>query len=129
MNEIGLARALAQSLVLPMFIVDEEGNLLFYNEPAEVILGERFSDTGEMKASVWSRLFIPTEEDGSPLAPELLPLMITLSEHKPAHKRFAIKNLENVSRVIEVTSFPLLGAADRFLGAVAIFWEVPEDQR
>ena len=45
-NEVSLARALAKSLVIPIFIVDPEGVLLFYNEPAETILGQRFEDTG-----------------------------------------------------------------------------------
>jgi hypothetical protein len=29
-------------------------------------------------------------------------------------------------REIEVTAFPLVGQADRFLGAIAIFWENPQ---
>ena len=31
---------------MPIFLVDTEGNLLYYNEPAEAILGRRFSETG-----------------------------------------------------------------------------------
>ena len=46
--QIILARQLAGYLSVPVFLVDQTGNLLFYNEPAEVILGQRFDETGAM---------------------------------------------------------------------------------
>jgi len=124
-NEIGLARELANSLVIPIFIVDPDGDLLFYNEPAERLLGSRFEETGAMPANVWSRVFCPTDEQGKPLLPESLPLMIALSEKRPAHRGMWIRGSDNALRHIEVTAFPLLGQLDRFLGAVAMFWETP----
>jgi hypothetical protein len=38
---------------MPVFLTDTVGNLLFYNEPAEEILGERYEDTGEMDVGEW----------------------------------------------------------------------------
>ena len=63
--QIILARQLAGYLSIPVFLVDQAGNLLFYNEPAELILGltHRFDETGAMPAEVWSTAFTP--EDGS----------------------------------------------------------------
>lgn len=52
--EIILTRQLASYLATPAFIVDPEGNLLFYNDPAEALLGHRFDETGEMLAREWS---------------------------------------------------------------------------
>jgi len=52
--------------------------------------------------------------------------MIALSKRHPAHKLFWIEGLDGVLREIEVTAFPLVGQADRFLGALAIFWENPK---
>ncbi len=46
--EIILHRQLAECQAIPVFIVDPAGNLLFYNEAAEELLGRRFEDTGEM---------------------------------------------------------------------------------
>jgi PAS domain-containing protein len=40
--EMILMRQLASYLAMPIFIVDPVGNLVFYNEPAESILGRRF---------------------------------------------------------------------------------------
>ncbi len=46
--EMILARQLASYLVMPIFVVDPAGTLVFYNEPAEPILGRRFDETGAM---------------------------------------------------------------------------------
>ena len=60
--QIILARQLAGYLSVPVFLVDQIGNLLFYNEPAEQILGQRFDETGAMPAEVWSTAFTPEDE-------------------------------------------------------------------
>ena len=122
--EVILARQFAGSLALPVFIVDTDGSLVFYNEPAEAILGLRFEETGEMDASEWSRVFVPSEEDGSPFMPEALPLVVAVNEQRPTLRRMWINGLDNVRRHIEVFAFPLSGVAKRHLGAIAIFWEV-----
>jgi PAS domain-containing protein len=122
--EVILARQLADYLATPIFIVDPQGTLVFYNEPAERILGRRFEETGEMPAPEWSTLFKPTDDNGDLLDPGSLPLMIALTEHRPAHRTFWIRGLDGAPRHIEVTAFPLIGQAQRYLGGVAIFWEV-----
>ncbi|MCI0393390.1 MAG: PAS domain-containing protein [Chloroflexi bacterium] len=124
--EVILARHLASCLAMPVFLVDVKGNLVFYNEPAEIILGRRFEETGEMLASEWSTIFTPTDENGDPMPAEELPLMIALNERRPAFRRFWIRALDNIPRRLGVTAFPLIGQADRFLGAMAIFWEEAE---
>lgn len=124
--EVILTRQLASCLATPIFIVDPAGTLVFYNEPAERILGKHYEETGEMPAAEWSSVFAPTDEHGAPVPPERLPLMITLAQHQPAHGRFWIRGLDGVRRHIEATAFPLIGHAGRDLGAVAIFWESSE---
>ncbi len=120
--EVILMRQLASYLAMPVFLVDAEGNLLFYNEPAEALLGRRFDEAGEMSKEVWSTAFSARDEDGSPLPPEVLPLMVALRDHVPAHRTLRITGLDGVSRRIEVTALPLEGQGGRHLGAVAIFW-------
>lgn len=124
--EVILARQLASYLALPVFIVDLEGTLLFYNEPAELILGRRFSETGEMRMSEWSTIFRPTDESGRALSPEELPLVIALQERKPVHGSLWMTGLDGRRRFTECTAFPLVGQAARYLGGLAIFWEPPE---
>ena len=122
--EVILARHLAEYLALPIFIVEPNGDLLFYNEPAEVILGLRYDETGPMPAVEWANVFQPVDEAGKVLLPDELPLMIALMQHHPAHKNFWIRGLDGALRQIAVTAFPLKAQADRFLGALAIFWEI-----
>ncbi len=122
--EVILSRHLAEYLAMPIFIVNPEGDLLFYNEPAEAILGTRYNETGIMPASEWSTVFHPKDLGGNPIPPKDLPLMIALTKRYPAHKNFLIRGLDGTMREIELTAFPLIGQADRFLGAIAIFWEI-----
>jgi PAS domain-containing protein len=121
--ELILMRQLASYLALSIFIVDADGNLVFYNEPAEQMLGKRFDETGEMPATEWATVWRPTDEQGAPLRSEELPLSIALAQQRPAHSRFWIRGLDRVRRYIEVVAFPLVGQGERHLGAVAIFWE------
>lgn len=121
--EIILMRQLASYLAMPIFLVDPVGNLVFYNEPAEVLLGYRYDETGEMPFEEWSTIFKPTDEDGAPLPPEALPLTITLQKQLATHRPLWIQGLDGIFRRLEVTAFPLEGQGDRLLGAVAIFWE------
>ncbi|MCR9016791.1 hypothetical protein [Aquiflexum gelatinilyticum] len=120
--EIILNRQLADCLSIPVFITDTVGNLIFYNEPADKILGTSFEDTGEMKVEEWSTIFKPLDEEGAPLPPEGLPLVNTLSDQLPHHKVFWIESLKGANEKISVTSYPIIGRTGKFLGAVAIFW-------
>jgi PAS domain-containing protein len=122
--EVILSRQLADSLSTAVFIVDTDGNLIFYNERAEDLLGLRYEETGVMPVSEWSSIFTPKDDHGNVLAPEDLPLVQTLSKQKPAHGVFWIKSLKGKNYKISVTSFPIMGKPHRFLGAIAIFWKM-----
>jgi PAS domain-containing protein len=124
--EIILLRQLAAYLAAPIYMVDPAGNLVFYNEPAEKILGRRFDETGEMSASEWATVYKPTDDDGNVFEPEKLPLMIAVTERRPAHARYWVRGLDGVPRRIGVTALPLIGQAGKFLGAVAFGWETDE---
>lgn len=124
--EIILNRQLADCLDIPVFITDTSGNLLFYNEPAEDVLGKRYEDTGEMPVEQWSTVFKTKDENNNPLPPEELPLVKTLKDRLPYHKTFRIESLQGKVEKISVTSYPIIGRGNRFLGAVAIFWRTPE---
>lgn len=119
--ELILARQFGDSLSLPMFLVDPEGNLLFYNEPAESIFGLKFNETGGMRLEEWATIFKPTDILGNPLSPESLPLVKTLETQLPATGEFYVDSLTGTKTLISVSTFPLVGRTKRFLGAMAIF--------
>jgi PAS domain-containing protein len=122
--EIILARQVASSLAVPILLVDPEGNLVFFNEAAEPILGKRFDETGQIRRGQWSNAFQPKNADGSPLPREEMPLFIATEYRRPAYRRAWITGLDGVRRHIEGIAIPLIGSDDRFLGALGIFWEV-----
>lgn len=122
--ELILMRQLASMLATPVFLVDSQGSLVFYNEHAEVILGRRFEETGAMPMGLWSTMFLPFDETGRPISPEALPLVTTLRTKKPSQRNFWIRGLDDVKRQIDVTSFPLIGQTRRLVGAMSIITEV-----
>ncbi len=121
--EIILMRQLATYLAMPILLADNDGNILFYNEPAEALLGRRFDESGLIPAGEWASSFRATDEDGTPLPLHALPLVIALEKRKAVHRAFWIRGLDGIRRKIEATAFPLEGQAGRHLGAVTIFWE------
>ena len=124
--ELILSRQLAECLAMPVFLTDTEGNLLFYNEPAEDILGKRYEDTGEMPVDEWGTVFKNKDDAGVPIPAEELPLVKTLQNRLPYHKSFWIESLQGKAERISVTSYPVIGRGEIFLGAIAIFWRSTE---
>ena len=121
--ELILIRQWASYLTLPVFLADGEGNLLFYNEPAEVILGRRYDEAGPMHVSELVDLFEAIAEDGSPIPHSELPISGALREHRPMHKRLRMRALDGAWHTIEITAFPVEGQNERHLGVVGLFWE------
>ncbi len=124
--QIILTRQLAAYLSVPLFLVDPKGNLIFYNEPAEAILGRRFDETGVMPLEECMSAFTRFDDEGKRIPREDLPVIITLTKKRPAYKRYHTRGLDGVVRHIEATSIPLTGLQGDFLGAVVLFWELSE---
>ena len=116
-------RLLAGHLATPILLVNPVGTLLFFNEPAEALLGKRFDETGEMLASAWAGTFEPTDPTGAPMATADLPFMVALRGDRPVHRTISIRGLDAIRRCIEVSAFPLIGLRHEHLGAVAALCE------
>jgi PAS domain-containing protein len=120
---IAVTREWASHLALAVFVVDPDGDLLYYNDAAGEILGKRFEETGAMTLAVWSTLFEPTDPSGAPLMPGKLPLVVALRDRRPAHRELWIRGADGQRRQVQVTAFPLLGPEQELVGATALFWE------
>jgi PAS domain-containing protein len=125
--ELILARNLLSSLSTPAFLVDEAGDIVFYNEGASTLLGRRFEDGGPMKAAEWTAMFGPFGADGAAIPFEQLKLTQALRGNRPAHARFAIRSLAGVRHLIEASALPIVGA-NGFHGAIVVFWPAGEDE-
>lgn len=121
-----VARSFASRLATAVFLVDPDGNAIYFNEAAERLLGRPFVEGRGMPAHDWGTQFTPQDEQGRRIPPEELPLSVAISKRAPAHRSLGIKGLDGTVRDIAVTAFPLFAHTDEFVGAMAIFWDTAE---
>jgi len=118
-----MMRELADNVATPLFLVDRNGVLVYYNEAAEVVLGLRFVEAGSLSAEEWSARWAAEDVDGHPLPADKRPLAVAMKERRPSHRPMILLDGKGERRTIEVTAFPLLARADEVVGAVAVFWD------
>jgi PAS domain-containing protein len=106
--ELILARNFLSSVSTPAFLVDAAGEVVFYNESAGRLLGQRFEEAGRMPAQEWTARFGPLGDDA-------------LRQNCPSHAFMTIRSLDGTERRIEASAMPIVGAGG-FQGALVIFW-------
>jgi PAS domain S-box-containing protein len=121
--EMILLRQLASYLTIPMWMMDEEGNLIYYNESAEGLLGVEFDDAGPIRAEQLTGMWHVTQLDGAPLPDPDFPVVTALMKRVPVHRAVRFQGMDGVWRAVEVTAIPIEGQGNRFLGVLATFWE------
>ena len=121
--ELILTRHWASYLAVPIWITDPAGNLVYCNEPAEAVTGAR-QELGDLPAETHAELFQVRNLDGSPVPDEEMPLTVVLKQRVATHHPLRICGLDEIWRTIEATALPLVGQGQRFLGSVAMFWEI-----
>lgn len=121
-----LARDLAANVASPMLIVDADATLVYFNEPAEALLGDSFARTGEIAIADWGERWQLEHLDGSRYSREHFPLATAMLEHRPAHDSVRFTAADGVRRTVTVAAYPLLSRSDEYTGAVMLFWEREE---
>ena len=121
--ELILARNLLASLSTPAFLVDEAGEIAFFNGAAGVMLGRSFEETGPLPAAEWTATFGPFDEDGAPVRFDTLDITEALRGNRPAHDSFCIRSADGTFHSIEASGFPIVGAGG-YRGAIIVFWPV-----
>ena len=119
-----LARELATNLATPIYIADADGDLVYFNEPAEEIASGRFAEHRETPIGDWVKELAPETLDGKPLDREEMPGGIAFAERRPAHGTMRVTGLDGQKRTVETTALPLFGPDGEFHGIMAIFWEL-----
>ena len=117
-----LAREFASNLSTPALIADARGRLLFYNEAAEAIVGQRFAEVAETPLDDWLATFNLRTLESEPLPAERRPTRIALDEQRIAYLQLRVTSVDGIDREVEVTAFPLFAHTDDFVGIVALFW-------
>lgn len=116
-----MAQGMMANLSTPAFLVDRAGTLVFFNAPAGRLLGVSYEEAGIMSAEEWASRFAPSGEDGEPVPLNELPLVMAVSDGRPAHRAMQIVGADGATRAIEVSAFPIVGRTGQ-TGAMAIFW-------
>ena len=118
-----LARQLAANLATPMFLIDQAGMLVYYNEAAEQIIGKPFEWMGEMPVADWAEPLELADLNGQPIGRSKTPPGVAFLEQRPDHRLLFATTFDGTRRRIEITAYPLFSKRDEFAGVVAIFWE------
>lgn len=127
--ETVLLKQLASCLALPMFVLGPDGDLVFFNESAESILGLRFDETGMLGADEWVPLIQTMDETGAPQPGSQRPLIRALTSREPTNGKILIRAFDGQQHRLEGTSLPLVDLDDRLVGALGFFWEIDRQRR
>jgi PAS domain-containing protein len=117
-----LAKDLAAQVATPMLLVDEVGDLVFFNEPAEAILGRPYAEAQMSRADL-AKMFKPVDEAGQPVPIQNLPLSQAIRTGTATHGSLTIEAVDGTRRDLDVMGIPLLARVGQPVGGLAIFWE------
>jgi PAS domain-containing protein len=125
--ELILARNLVSIVSVAAVLVDVDGGIVFFNDAAAEIGGQRFEETGALAADEWNAQYGPLDAEGNPVPLDELPLNVAVRESRPAYGRFWIRADRGLLE-IEAAALPLVGPTG-YHGAMVVFWpldgEVP----
>ncbi|HJQ76175.1 MAG TPA: PAS domain-containing protein [Acidimicrobiia bacterium] len=124
--EMILLRQLASYLTIAIWMMDADGNLVYYNEPAEGLLGVQFDDVGPIHADQLADTFRATDLAGVPLADTSLPIVVALTKQRPTHGEIRFCGMDGVWRDVEISAIPIEGQDNRLVGVFATFWVTGE---
>jgi predicted ATPase/class 3 adenylate cyclase len=123
MNAASLALELAANLATPMFLIDADGMLVFYNEATAAILGKPFAEVGAIPALEFGASLDLATADGAPLRRRDTPAGVAFFQRRPIHQRLMATGYDGRRHDAEATARPLFGPGGEMQGIVCVFWE------
>jgi PAS domain-containing protein len=117
-----LARELAANLATPMFLIDAEGTLVFFNEAAELMLGRSYGEVGAITALEFGTMLDTAYLDGTPMRRRDSPAGVAFYSRKPCHRTLLATTLDGTRDQFEVTAYPLFGHVGDMHGVLTVFW-------
>jgi hypothetical protein len=124
-----LAREFASNLATPMFLIDANGVLVFYNDAAALLLGRPFAELGEIPAGEFGAVLEMTTLDGEPVRRRDSPAGIAFFQRRPAHAKVLATAYDGSRRAYEATAYPLFATEDEMHGVISVFWEESPGER
>lgn len=121
-----LARELAANLATPMFLIDAEGVLVYFNEAAEVMLGKSYGEVGGILANEFGAMLELGNVDGSPMRRRDSPAGVAFLQREPSHRTLLATTFDGSRQPFEVTAYPLFGHVEEMHGVLTVFWRAKE---
>ena len=123
MTAAAFARELAAHLPTPMFLVDADGLVVFYNDAATPLVGRSFADLGEIRAEEFARALDLRTTSGEPLRRSHSAAGIAYVHRRPAHQTLLATGYDGRRHTVETTAYPLLSTNGEPQGVITVFWE------
>jgi PAS domain-containing protein len=124
--ELILARNLVSSIDLAALLVDPDGVIVYFNDPAGELVGRRFEEVGPLSREEWSSRFGPFDEFGQVIPTDDLPATVALRTGLPVNARAHMRIDGGDLIHVELSALPL-SSADGFKGALVVFWRADDD--
>lgn len=118
--ELILARQWAALLSMPVLIFDSEGSLVYFNEPAGLLLGRKYEEVGVMVPAEWQAAFPMETEDGHAIRGADTPMVAALKQDMPVQRQVVVKAMDGVRRRAAVTAFPIKGLERGSVGVMTL---------
>ena len=118
--ELILARQWSSLLSVPILLFDHEGVLVFFIEPAELLLGRKYDETGSMVRPEWQSAFPMEDEAQNPIRHRESPLGVCLADGVPTQGTVFVRGMDGVKRRATITAFPIRGLEHRNSGMLAL---------
>ncbi|MCB9741910.1 MAG: hypothetical protein H6741_23420 [Alphaproteobacteria bacterium] len=119
--ELILARQWCALLSTPVLLFDATGTLVFFNEPAEGLLGRTYDETGPMVKPEWQAAFPLEDDHGELIHGRDNPMSVCVRDQVSAQRVVTVRGMDGLRRRITVTVFPVRGLDHDVLGAMAVF--------
>ena len=117
-----LARDLAANVSSAMLLVDENGDLVYFNEPAERLLGRPYAEAQMSRADL-AKAFKPVDEGGAQVPIQELPIAMAFRTGLPSRSGMWIETGDGRRPYIQVLGIPLFARVGDLVGGLAVFWE------
>jgi hypothetical protein len=118
-----LARELSANLATPMFLIDAQGMLAYYNEAAELMLGKTYAEVGAITANEFGTMLELADLDGTPIRRRDSPAGVAFIEREPSHRTLMATTLDGAREKFECTAYPLFGRGEEMHGVLTLFWK------
>jgi predicted ATPase/class 3 adenylate cyclase len=117
-----LARELASNLPTPMFMLDGNGMMVFYNDATADVLGKPFAEVGMIGAAEFGGSLDLATLDGQPLRRRDTPAGVAFFQRRPIHQTLRATSYNGHRSAYDATAHPLYGPAGEWEGIVCVFW-------